>query len=172
MGLVRLLISRKSRSSIIGGADILPQLFGEGVVVEAVIEILLQTPHCPLFLHLPLLFPRPELLYSLLPAGSIEDAFGFGHTGLQVYPLKLDSHIPQLVDNTPLYLEEGINLLECLQQGWISINGNELEDFALKSSALQIHQEDPLKTRRAEFHGLCPWVNENSPVGRQAKLVF
>ena len=25
-----------------------------------------------------------------------------------------------------------------------------------------------LITRRAEFHGLCPWVNGNSPVGRQA----
>ena len=29
-----------------------------------------------------------------------------------------------------------------------------------------------LMTRRAEFHGLCLWVNENSPVGRQAKLVL
>lgn len=28
-----------------------------------------------------------------------------------------------------------------------------------------------LKTRRAEFHGLCPWVNGNSPEGRRAKLV-
>ncbi len=27
-----------------------------------------------------------------------------------------------------------------------------------------------LITRRAEFHGLCPWVNEQSPEGRQAKL--
>jgi hypothetical protein len=25
-----------------------------------------------------------------------------------------------------------------------------------------------LITRRAEFHGLCPWVNGNSPIGRQA----
>ena len=25
-----------------------------------------------------------------------------------------------------------------------------------------------LITRRAEFHGLCPWVNGNSPLGRQA----
>jgi hypothetical protein len=30
----------------------------------------------------------------------------------------------------------------------------------------------PPITRRAGFHGLCPWGNENSPVGRQAKLVI
>ena len=29
-------------------------------------------------------------------------------------------------------------------------------------------EEVPLITRRAEFHGLCPWVNGNSPIGRQA----
>jgi hypothetical protein len=29
-------------------------------------------------------------------------------------------------------------------------------------------QESILITRRAEFHGLCPWVNGDSPIGRQA----
>jgi hypothetical protein len=29
----------------IGGADLLPQFFGQGVIVQAVIKVLLQTPH-------------------------------------------------------------------------------------------------------------------------------
>jgi hypothetical protein len=37
----------------------------------------------------------------------------------------------------------------------------------------QVETEDDrgdsfLITRRAEFHGLCPWVNGKSPIGRQA----
>ena len=31
-----------------------------------------------------------------------------------------------------------------------------------------ISEDELQKTRRAGFHGLCPWVNENSPEGRQA----
>ena len=35
-----------------------------------------------------------------------------------------------------------------------------------------LRTKDTLITRRAEFHGLRPWVNENSPMVRQAKLIF
>ena len=47
----------------------------------------------------------------------------------------------------------------------------QLRQFEMGLLDLLAHCELPI-TRRAEFHGLCPWVNENSPVGRQAKLVF
>ena len=46
----------------VGGADFLPKLFGERVVVEAVVEVLPHTPDCSLLIYLPLLLPGLESL--------------------------------------------------------------------------------------------------------------
>lgn len=56
MGLVSLLTSRKSLSSILVVRIFFRSSLG-GVVMEAVVEVLLHTPDRPFFLHLPFLLP-------------------------------------------------------------------------------------------------------------------
>jgi len=47
------------------------------------------------------------------------------------------------------------------------------EDYGMKYALLKetmVLLFHSLITRRAEFHEACPWVNENTPAGRQAQL--
>ena len=36
-----------------------------------------------------------------------------------------------LMNDATLDFEEGVNIFECLQEGWITIGGDELQDFSL-----------------------------------------
>lgn len=125
----------------VGSAHLLPQLLGEGEVVEAVVEVLLHAPDRPFFLYLPFSLPGLEPLDGLPPAGGIEDVLGLGHTWLQVHPLQLDGHVPQLVNDAPLHFEKWVYLFECLQEGWIPVGGDKPQGFAQKPTALEVYQK-------------------------------
>ena len=98
----------------IGGADLLPQLLGKGVVMETVVQILLHAFDRPLFLSLPLILPGLKTLYSFPAAAGIKDVLRFRHAGLEMYPSQLAGDIPQLMNDAPLHFEEGVNSFECL----------------------------------------------------------
>ena len=105
----------------VGGPYLFPHPFGEGIIVQAVVEVFLQAPYCPLFLYLPLFPPGLEPSDGLPPAGSVEDDLGFRHAGPEMYPSELDGHVPELVHYAALHLEEGINLLNGLDQARLAI---------------------------------------------------
>ena len=127
----------------VGGPYLFPHLFGEGVVVQAVVKVLLQASYRPLFLYLLLFPPGLEPSDGFPLGGSVEDGLGFGHAGPEMYPSELNGHVPELVHYAALHLEEGINLLNGLDQARLAIGGNELEPPPQESPTLQIHQEGP-----------------------------
>jgi len=127
----------------IGGAYLFPELPGEGIIVEAVVEVLLHAPDRSLGFHLPFLLPGFEAVYRFAPAGSGEDSFSLGHAGFQVHPFHLDSHVSQLVNDAPLNFEERIDLIRCLEQGRVTVGGDELQGPTLDSPALEVYQESP-----------------------------
>jgi hypothetical protein len=71
------------------------------------------------------------------------------------------------------FSDQALTTYTLIRQAWLAINryaeaklgkvGMTPETFMV----LWICRDYPI-TRRAGFHGLCPWVNENSPEGRQA----
>ena len=109
--------------------------------MEAVVGVLLHAPDRPFFLYLPFLLPGLEPLDGLPPAAGIEDVLGLGHTWLQVHPLQLDGHVPQLVNDAPLHLEKWVDLFECLQEGSIPVGGDKPQGFAQKPTALEVYQK-------------------------------
>ena len=109
---------------VVGGADLLPQFFGEGVLVQAVVEILFHAPYCSFFFHLPFLLPRLESSYGLPAAIGIEDLPGLSHAGPHMHPFQFGGYVPQFVNRIPLHLEEGIDLSCGFKQGLMAISGN------------------------------------------------
>ena len=101
----------------VGGPYLFPHLFREGIIVQAVVEVLLQASYRSLFLYLPLFPPGLEPFDGFSPAGSVEDGLGFGHARPEMYPSELNGHVPELVHYAALHLHEGIDLLNGLEQG-------------------------------------------------------
>ena len=115
----------------IGGADLLPQLPGKGVVMETVVQVFLHAFDRSFFLNLPLILPGLKTLYGFPTTAGIKDVLGFRYAGLQMHPSQLAGDIPQLMNDAPLDFEEGVNIFECLQESWITIGGDELQGFPL-----------------------------------------
>jgi hypothetical protein len=125
----------------VGGADLFPEILGEGVIMETMVKVLLHAPDRSLGFHLPFLLPRFEAFYSFASAGSSKDSFSLGHAWFQVHSFELDSYVPQLVNDAPLHLEERIDLLRCLQKSRVAIGGDELEALTPEPPALEVYQE-------------------------------
>jgi hypothetical protein len=68
----------------VDSADLFIGVFGESVVMEAVMEVLLHKPHRPLGFHLVFSPPRFEALDGFPAAWSVEDIFGLGNREFQV----------------------------------------------------------------------------------------
>ena len=125
----------------IGGADLFPELFGKRVIVEAMVKVLFHASDRSLGFYLPFFFPSFEAFYSFAAAGGSKDSFSFGHAGFKMHSFQLGGHIPKLMNNASLHLEERIDLFDCFQKGRITVSGDELKGFALKPTTLEIDQE-------------------------------
>jgi hypothetical protein len=125
----------------IGGANLFPELSGEGIVVETVVKVLLHASDRPLGFYLPPLLPCFEASYRFAAAGGSKDSFSLGHAGFQMHSFQLDSYIPQFVNDAPLHFEERVDLSGSLQQGRVAIGSDELQSSTLEAPALEVYQE-------------------------------
>jgi hypothetical protein len=125
----------------ISGANLFPELFWKGIIMETAVKVLLHTSDRPLGFYLPIFFPCLETPYCSAFAGSSKDSFGLGHAGFQVYSFQLGSYIPQFVNDAPLHLEERIDLFSSLQEGRVAVGSDELQGSTLEAPAIEVYQE-------------------------------